>query len=124
MIGVQRQLETGFEIKISTSNKAKLEAEIGKKAGDAEASSSKIEELSGSIATGEKDLSDATTIRKKEASDFAATETELTDFLDTLGRAINIASREMAKSLAAINIHFFVLCALSAFQFTIVYYAQ
>ena len=44
MIGVQRQLETGFEIKISTSNKAKLEAEIGKKAGDAEASNSKIEE--------------------------------------------------------------------------------
>ena len=32
--------------------------------------------LSGSIATGEKDLADATTIRKKEAPDVAATKTE------------------------------------------------
>ena len=91
----------GFEIKTAKTNKAKLEAEISKTAGHAEASSSKIEELSGSIATGEKDPADATTIRKKEASDFTATETELVDILDTLGRAINVLSREMAKNPAA-----------------------
>ena len=54
----------GFEIKTSISNKAKLEAEIGKKAGDAEASSSKLEELSRSITTGEKHLAVAAIIRK------------------------------------------------------------
>ena len=37
----------------ATSNKAKLEAEIAKRAGDAEASTSKIEDLSESIATGQ-----------------------------------------------------------------------
>ena len=41
------------------------------KEGEAEASSSKIEELSGSIITGERYLTDATTISKKDASDFA-----------------------------------------------------
>ena len=50
---------------------------------EAKASSLKVEELPGSIATGEKYLADATTIGKKDASDFAATETEL-DMIDTL----------------------------------------
>ena len=53
-----------LRLKTGLSNKAKLEAEIGKKAGDAEASSSKLEELSRSIATGEKHLAVATIIRK------------------------------------------------------------
>ena len=44
----------GFEIKTGTTNKAKLEARISKKAGDAEALISKTEELPGSIATGER----------------------------------------------------------------------
>ena len=51
---------------------------------EAEASSLKIDTLSGSIATGEKYLADATTLRKKNASDFAATETGLADIIDTM----------------------------------------
>ena len=51
---------------------------------EAEASSSKIEELSVSIAMGEKYLADATTLRKKNASDFAATETGLADIIYTM----------------------------------------
>ena len=54
-----------FEIKTATSNKAKLEADINEKIVDAEAAISKIEQLTGSIATGKKDFADATTIRKK-----------------------------------------------------------
>merc|ERR1719261_2115889 len=55
--------------------------------------SSEIEELAGKISTAEADLKDATSIRDKEHSDFAGTETELTETIDTLGRATAVLSR-------------------------------
>ena len=61
-------------------------------ADDAEASSAKIKEPSGNI--GEKDLENAITIRKKQALDFVATETELTDIIDTL--ALDFVATETA----------------------------
>merc|ERR1719203_1512352 len=90
-----------FEIKTATSQKEALEAEIAKQTGNAEASAAKIEDLAASIAKDQKELSDATVIRKKEAGEFAASEAELVDTIDTLGRAINILEREMAKNPAA-----------------------
>ena len=42
------------------------------------------------MAAGEKDLADATAIRKKETADLAATESKLADMIDTLGRSISI----------------------------------
>merc|ERR1740120_4097 len=90
-----------FEIKTSTAQKEKLEAEIAKQTGNAEASAAKIEDLAANIAKDEAELNDATVIRKKEAAEFAANEAELLDVIDTLGRAINILSREMAKNPAA-----------------------
>ena len=92
---------SGFEIKTATSAKAKFEASIAKLAGDIEASASKIDDLAASIASGEGDLKSATEIREKESSDFAANEKELADVVDTLGRAISILEREMAKNPAA-----------------------
>merc|ERR1711920_460146 len=50
---------------------------------------------------GDKDLNDATLIREKEAADFAANEAELLDAIDTLGRALSILEKEMAKNPAA-----------------------
>merc|ERR1719223_1288443 len=90
-----------FEIKTSTAQKEKLEAEIAKQTGNAEASAAKIEDLAANIAKDEAELNDATVIRKKEVSEFSANEAELLDVIDTLGRAINILSREMAKNPAA-----------------------
>merc|ERR1712217_878455 len=90
-----------FEIKTATALKEKLEAEIAKQTGNAEASAAKIEDLAANIAKDEAELKDATVIRKKEAGEFAANEAELLDVIDTLGRAINILSREMAKNPAA-----------------------
>merc|ERR1711972_1161117 len=90
-----------FEIKTATSTKEKLEAEIEKQTGNADASAAKIEDLAANIAKDEAELKDATVIRKKEAGEFAANEAELLDVIDTLGRAINILSREMAKNPAA-----------------------
>jgi len=90
-----------FEIKTATSKKAKLEAAIGKSAGDADAASAKIEELAGSIASGDGDLTSAAEVRKREAADFATSEAELVDVIDTVGRAIQVLEREMAKNPAA-----------------------
>merc|ERR1719476_1072451 len=90
-----------FEIKTATSQKEKLEAEIAKQTGNAEASAAKIDDLAANIAKDQAELNDATVIRKKEAGEFATNEAELLDVIDTLGRAINILEREMAKNPAA-----------------------
>merc|ERR1719491_2658158 len=89
------------EIKTGTAKKGDLEASIGKLTSDIAVSDSKIGELVESIATQSQDLSDATTIRAKEATEFATNEAELMDAVDTLGRAFSIISKEMAKNPAA-----------------------
>jgi len=90
-----------FEIKTAQSNKEKLEANIGELEASIGESNTKIEKLTGSIAADEKELEEATTIREKEAADFAAAEGELMDDVDTLERAIGILEKELAKNPAA-----------------------
>jgi hypothetical protein len=92
---------TAFEIKTATSTKARLEATLGKAAGDIEVCTGKIESLASSIAAAEADLKDATGIRDKEAADFLAGEKELMETIDVISRAIAIIEREMAKSPAS-----------------------
>merc|ERR1719414_1996418 len=92
---------TGFAIETSQKEIARLEAKIGELSSSIATAGSKIDGLAGSIAAGEAELKDATTIRAKEAADFAAREAELVDTIDTLGRAIGILSKEMAKNPAA-----------------------
>jgi len=55
--------------------------------------SSEIEELAGKISTAEADLKSATSIREEENGSFSATESELTETIDTLGRATAVLSR-------------------------------
>merc|ERR1740122_941476 len=57
----------------------------------------RVEELTGSIATDEGDLDAATNIRKKENTDFLSEEKELSEVIDALQRAIGILEKEMAK---------------------------
>jgi len=90
-----------FEIKTATAKKAKLEAAMGKEAANAGAAASKIEELAASIATAEGDLKSATSVRGSEGEDFAATEAQLLDAIDTLGRALSMIEKEAAKNPAA-----------------------
>merc|ERR1719281_815369 len=92
-----------FEIKSATSKKEQLEATIAKATDDASSSASSVEDLSASIAADESELKEATTVREKEAADFAASEAELVESVDTLGRAINIISREMQKNPALLQ---------------------
>jgi len=91
----------GFEIKTATAKKEKLQAAITKLTGDAEAAGAKIEELAGSVAGDEGDLKSATAVREKEAADFASNEAELVDVINTVGRAVTVIEREMAKNPAA-----------------------
>jgi len=91
----------GFDIKTASSAKEKLEAKIAKLSSDIGVSTQKVEDLTASIAANEADLKAATGVREKEAADFAAAEAELADGIDTLGRAIGIIEREMAKGGAA-----------------------
>jgi len=91
-----------FEIQTSTKQKEKLEAKIGELTSAIDVSESKIEELAAAVSAAEGELSDATAIREKEASDFAASEKELVETVDTLDRAISIISTEMSKNPAAL----------------------
>jgi len=105
------EMNRGFDIKTSTSEKASLEATIAKATSDEGAASAAIEELAGAIAGGEADLKSATAVRAKEATDFAASEAELLDTRSALERAIAIIDREMAKNPAA-----FAQVDVSSFQ--------
>jgi len=91
----------GFDIKTAAAAKEKLEAKIGKLTSDIGVSTQKVEDLTAAIAANDADLTAANGVREKEAADFAAAEAELVDGVDTLGRAIGIIEREMAKGGAA-----------------------
>jgi len=91
----------GFAIKTATSEKEELEAKIADLAAKIETNTAKIEDLSGTIASDEKELKEATAIREKELAEFAKSEAELVDTVDTLGRAVGILEKELAKNAGA-----------------------
>jgi DNA repair exonuclease SbcCD ATPase subunit len=96
-----RSKNIGFEIKTGKSEVEDLTATIEKETSIASSLTTKIEELSDSIAKDEDDLKAATGIREEEAADFAAEAKESREVISTLERAIAVLSREMAKSGAA-----------------------
>jgi chromosome segregation ATPase len=93
---------TRNDIKTNTAKKEKLEAKIGELSANIEAGTAKIEELAGAISKATSELDDATAVREKEAAEFAASEKELVETVDTLDRAIGILQRQMAKNPAAL----------------------
>jgi predicted nucleic acid-binding Zn-ribbon protein len=98
-----RHTNVGFEIKTGKAEVEDLGASIEKETSKASALDTKIEELSGSIAKDEADLSAATGIRNQEAADFAAEEKESKDVISTLERAIAVLSRKAAGGAAMIQ---------------------
>merc|ERR1719437_172752 len=91
----------GFEIKTATTTIEKLDSTIAKLSGDLEVAASKISDLAAAVSSSEAQLSNATEIREGEASEFAASEKELVEVVDTLGRAITILEREMESKPGA-----------------------
>merc|ERR1719191_2232511 len=71
------------EIKTDKTSIEKLNAKIGELSSDIDVSDSKIGELANSISSNEAELKAATEIREKEAADFAVSEKELVDTVDT-----------------------------------------
>merc|ERR1719387_2854544 len=96
-----RSRNVGFEIKTGTAETADLKAAIEKSSATISALSTKIEELSGSIASDEADLQAATKIRTQEAADFAVEEKDTVEVISMLERAISILEREMKKGGAS-----------------------
>merc|ERR1711997_1349772 len=76
---------------------ADLKATIAEETATTESLTTKVEELTASIATDEADLDAATKIRARESADFVAEEKELSEVIDSLQRAIGILEKEMAK---------------------------
>lgn len=89
------------EIKLGTFAKEKLEASIAQLTADIETATSKVDDLAASISEAEKELRQASAVRKTEAERFVSAEVELVDTVDTLERALAVLQREMAKNPAA-----------------------
>jgi predicted nucleic acid-binding Zn-ribbon protein len=90
-----------FEIKTGKAEVEALTATIEEETATIGSLTTKIEELSGAIATDERDLKAATEIRAEENAVFVAEEKDLSGIIDTLTRAIGILEKEMAKGGAA-----------------------
>mmetsp|Transcript_60496 Transcript_60496/g.94116 ORF Transcript_60496/g.94116 Transcript_60496/m.94116 type:complete len:705 (-) Transcript_60496:59-2173(-) len=95
--------DTGYEIKTAKAQIEDLTSTIGKAISDIDASSTKIEELAGSISQDTADLKSATEIRAKESAEFTATEEELVEAVDMLDRAINILEKKLRGSAALVQ---------------------
>merc|ERR1719182_1351689 len=91
-------MDLGFQIETGKKDVARAKATIADETAKIGAAEAKIEELSTTIATGEKDLASATEIREKENDDFKKLEKELMEAVSMLERAYGIIEREMAKT--------------------------
>merc|ERR1719301_21211 len=96
--------DLGFEIKTGKAEVADLTATIEDATAKIAALESKVEELASGIQVDTKDLKAATEIRDKEAADFAAEESELSEIIDMLQRAIAILEREMSKGASMLQL--------------------
>jgi len=90
-----RSSNLGFEIKTGKSEVNSLTADIAKETSTIGALTTKVEELSAELAQDEADLKAANHIRSAEEGVFAASEKDLMETIDMLGRAAIIIEREM-----------------------------
>merc|ERR1719440_1445322 len=91
-------MDLQFSIETGKKDVARAKATIADEEAKIGSAEAKIEELSTTIATGEKDLAAATEIREKENADFVKLEKELMEAVSMLERAYGIIEREMAKT--------------------------
>jgi hypothetical protein len=82
--------ETEHAITRNTEQQQAAEAGMSDSAAKIQEHEGNIQDLSGSIATNEKDLAGAKEIREKQKADFQAAEKDLVDTIDTLVRAASL----------------------------------
>merc|ERR1740138_335451 len=92
------QLLGDLQAKIVKGASERASATIADETAKIGAAEAKIDELSTTIATNEKDLGAATEIREKEHADFLKMDADLAETVDMLTRAIGIIERELAKT--------------------------
>jgi len=92
---------TGEAIKKGEAQREKLLAKINELKSKIQVHTSEIDKLSASIAQDEEELHNATVIREKEEADFLASEKELMDMIEALGKAVVILEETMKKQGAA-----------------------
>lgn len=90
-----------YQIKTGEASKESLTATISKTTADISAGDEKIEDTAASIAADESELKEATAVRGRESADFASSEAELVDAIDTLDRAVMVLQKSMKKNPAA-----------------------
>ena len=89
--------ETQFEIKTGESDVERYNAAVADNTAKIGAAEAKIEELSSTIGTAQKDLAAATEIRDAEHAEFVKMDADLAETIDMITRAIGIIEREMSK---------------------------
>jgi len=99
-----RSSNLGFEITTGKSDVEKLTASIAQETALAGSLAAKIDKLAAGLAVDEADLKAATTIRDKEAADFAATQKDLVETIDTIRRATVILEREMSGGASMLQL--------------------
>merc|ERR1719210_1604667 len=93
----ERSKDLGYELKTAKAEIASLKSTIEEEKATTNALTSKVEQLVAEISADEADLKAATSIRNREAADFAAHGKELSEVIDALQRAIGLIEREMQK---------------------------
>jgi chromosome segregation ATPase len=95
----ERSKNLAFDIKTGEMESAELKATISDEAALTAALTTKAEKLASDIATDQADLKASTFIREKEAAEFLAEKTELSEIIDTLERAIGLLEKHAASML-------------------------
>merc|ERR1719271_959948 len=88
--------ELGYSIETATSKIEDLKAAIEKGTSKIPVYEDQIATLGTEVASKQKQLYEATELRKKESADFKAAESELVTSIDQLDRAVTIIKREMS----------------------------
>jgi len=96
-----RARDLSHEIKTGQAESESLKAAIAEEEATTASLGAKLDELAAELAKDEADLKAATEIRALEHKDFLASEAELVETTDMLGRAVGILEREMAKGGAS-----------------------
>jgi hypothetical protein len=96
--------DKGYAIKTATTKIEDLTAMIQKCESKIPAYEDEIATLGTEVADKQKQLYEATELRKKEAADFDSTEKELSTAIDQLDRAATIIKREMSTQTAFVQV--------------------
>jgi len=94
----RRSDDLGYSIKTSTNEKDDLEAKIAKSGSKIESIATTLQETAQSIEANEAELAKATEVRDKEKADFATSEQDLLDTMDSMTRALGVLEKEASKN--------------------------